>query len=196
MQLAVQLIQGADNQVVGATLLDLAQRHVNDFENLWRAQLRQYLQEDKYWDWIFKKRIALSDDNYESYAIEYEEQTQGLLFIETQRHRSQIEIGQQLVYVEALASAPWNRKAVQRPPQLRGVGTLLLNFARKRSVLSLNKEVVGFALNDILSESHIEYKSFSMMSSQSSNLQLLKLSSTSSIALIFSISIFVLAPRV
>lgn len=134
MQLAVQLIQGADNQVVGATLLDLAQRHVNDFENLWRAQLRQYLQEDKYWDWIFKKRIALSDDNYESYAIEYEEQTQGLLFIETQRHRSQIEIGQQLVYVEALASAPWNRKAVQRPPQLRGVGTLLLNFARKRSL--------------------------------------------------------------
>ncbi len=134
LQHTVKLIRGIDDQVVEATLLDLAQNHVDDFENLWRKQLRLYRQEDKYWDWLFKKRISLSADNYESYAIEYEERTQGLLWIETQQHCSQVEVGQRLVYIEALASAPWNRRAIQRPPELRGVGTLLLNFARRRSL--------------------------------------------------------------
>jgi hypothetical protein len=134
LQRSVQLIRGIDNQVVEAVLLDLAQNHIDDFENLWKEQLRVYGQEDKYWDWLFKKRISLSRDNYESYAIEYEGRTQGLLWIETQHHRSQIEEGQRLVYIEALASAPSNRRGIQRPPELKGVGTLLLNFARFRSL--------------------------------------------------------------
>ena len=103
MRRSVQLIRGIDNQVVEAVLLDLAQNHIDDFENLWKEQLRLYGQEDKYWDWLFKKRISLSRDNYESYAIEYEGRTQGLLWIETQQHRSQVEEGQRLVYIEALA---------------------------------------------------------------------------------------------
>ena len=134
MRLTIPLIRGVDGQVVQAVLLNLTQKHIDDFENHWREQLRRYQQEDKYWDWLFKKRLSSSGDNYESYAIEHEDRTQGLLFIETQRHRSQIEAGQRLVYVEALASAPWNRRSIQRPPDLRGVGTLLLNFARKRSL--------------------------------------------------------------
>jgi hypothetical protein len=39
-----------------------------------------------------------------------------------------------VVYIEALASAPWNRKTIQKPPELKGVGTVLLNFARFRSL--------------------------------------------------------------
>ncbi|MEQ8385489.1 MAG: GNAT family N-acetyltransferase [Coleofasciculus sp. A1-SPW-01] len=134
MQRSVQLIRGIDNQVVEAVLLTLAQNHIDDFENLWKEQLRLYGQEDKYWDWLFKKRISISRDNYESYAIEYQGKTQGLLWIETQQHRSQVEVGHRLIYIEALASAPWNRRAIQRPPELKGVGTLLLNFARFRSL--------------------------------------------------------------
>jgi hypothetical protein len=131
---SVQLIRGIDNQIVEAVLLTLAQNHIDDVENLWRKQLKLYRQEDKYWDWLFKKRISGSWDNYETYAIEYQEKTQGLLWLETQQHCSQVEIGQRVVYIEALASAPWNRKTIQKPPELKGVGTVLLNFARFRSL--------------------------------------------------------------
>ncbi|MEO1095086.1 MAG: hypothetical protein AAFX01_09315 [Cyanobacteria bacterium J06638_28] len=54
--------------------------------------------------------------------------------IETQWHRSQIERRNRIVYIQALASAPWNRKAIQPLPALRGVGTALLLFARQRSL--------------------------------------------------------------
>lgn len=57
-----------------------------------------------------------------------------MMLIETQQHRSRITPGQPLVYVEALATAPWNRLAIIRPPELRGVGTALLLFARQRSL--------------------------------------------------------------
>lgn len=134
MQRTVRLIRGLDDRVVEAVLLALAQNHINDFEYLWKEQLRLSGQEDKYWDWLFKKRLSLTRENYESYAIEYQGRTQGLLWIETQQHRSQVEVGQRLVYIEALASAPWNRRVIQQPPELKGVGTLLLNFARFRSL--------------------------------------------------------------
>ena len=39
-----------------------------------------------------------------------------------------------LVYVEAVASAPWNRAALERPPFFKKVGRLLLLFARQRSL--------------------------------------------------------------
>lgn len=90
--------------------------------------------EDTFWDWTRKKRLSLSQDRYEAYAIEYDDLTQGLLWIETQWHRSQWAIGQPLVYVEALASAPWNRRLINPDPWLQGIGTILLQFARKRSL--------------------------------------------------------------
>ena len=39
-----------------------------------------------------------------------------------------------LVYVEYLASAPWNRRLLEDPPYLIGVGRALVLFARQRSV--------------------------------------------------------------
>lgn len=140
MQRSVQLIRGIDSQVVEAVVLDLAQNHIDDFENLWKEQLRLYGQEDKYWDWLFKKRISLSNYNYESYALEYEGRTQGLLWIETQQHRSQVEEGQRLVYIEALASAPWNRRATQTVVKVRGIsrGDRRCILIGKRSPMTRN----------------------------------------------------------
>lgn len=90
--------------------------------------------EDAFWNWARKKRLALGDDRYEAYAVEYEDLTQGLLWIETQWHRSPTAIEQPLVYVEALASAPWNWRSINPDPWLQGVGTVLLQFARNRSL--------------------------------------------------------------
>jgi hypothetical protein len=134
VQRRILLARGRDNQRVETLLVELAQKHLDDFESHWRPVLELAGAEDKFWDWVVKKRISLSSDNFESYAIEYEGMTQGLMAIETQWHRSQVNRRHQVVYVQAIASAPWNRGAIRRPPELRGVGTALLLLARQRSL--------------------------------------------------------------
>lgn len=66
MQQPFLLIRGRKSDFVTANLVDLAQKHVEDFELLWREQLQTFTQSDKYWDWWFKKRVSISRDNYES----------------------------------------------------------------------------------------------------------------------------------
>lgn len=65
VQLPVSLVQGNNQQTVAALLLDLELRHVADFQSLWQAQLRQFSQKDKYWDWAFKEQLTLRDANIE-----------------------------------------------------------------------------------------------------------------------------------
>jgi hypothetical protein len=134
VQQPVQLIRGQDNSVVQALLVDLNQTHLDTFDTLWRPLLQRFETEDKFWDWVVKQRISLSFENVESYAIEYDGVAQGLIALETQWHRSWIDSQQRLVYVEAIASAPWNRVRIQQRPTLKGVGSVLLAFARRRSL--------------------------------------------------------------
>ena len=129
----VNLFQVSAQQFVEATLRELSQHHVDDFETSWKAALKELSQEDKFWDWAFKKRAAASYSNYECYAIEVEERTQGLMMVETQWHYSVIADSQPLVYIEALSVAPWNRARRQGLPQFQRVGTGLLAFSRMRS---------------------------------------------------------------
>lgn len=103
----------------------------------------QASQEDKYWDWHFKQRLSETRDNYEAYAVECEGNTQGLIALETQQHRSVLAPGERLVYVVTLSAAPWNRKQIQNPPLFKRVGTLLLNFSRIRSLALGYKGRVG-----------------------------------------------------
>ncbi|AHJ28569.1 hypothetical protein NSP_22370 [Nodularia spumigena CCY9414] len=56
------------------------------------------------------------------------------MIIETQLHGSRLAEGQRLIYVDGIASAPWNREMIQRPPNYKGVGTALLSFARTGSL--------------------------------------------------------------
>ncbi|MBE9014219.1 hypothetical protein IQ250_28935 [Pseudanabaenaceae cyanobacterium LEGE 13415] len=118
---------------VQAQLAQMQPRHLEDFEMLWRGMLLDLNEEDAFWSWAMKERLSNNDDRFEAYAIEYEEVTQGLMWLETQWHRSWLNPNQRLVYVEALASAPWNRQNLDDPPYLKGVGAALLLFARQRS---------------------------------------------------------------
>jgi hypothetical protein len=121
-------------QSIQAQLHQMQQRHLNDFEGIWRDILQELGQDDAFWSWATKKQLSLTDSRFEAYAIEFEGLTQGLLWLETQWHRSWLNSAHRIVYVEALASAPWNRKSLEDPPYLYGVGTALLLFARQRSV--------------------------------------------------------------
>lgn len=63
MQLEVQLIRGEDSALVNAYLVELAQKHVDDYLLLWKSQLNLYIQADKFWDWEFKLRFIASSSN-------------------------------------------------------------------------------------------------------------------------------------
>jgi hypothetical protein len=56
-----------------------------------------------------------------------------LIWLETQWHRSWLEPEKRIVYIEAIATAPWNRGFIKSPPYLKGVGAALLMFAKQRS---------------------------------------------------------------
>lgn len=129
----VPIIREQDGEAVPALLMTMEEKHLNDFEELWKRRLRRSEQEDEFWDWELKQRVYLSSANYEGYAIEYEQITQGLMLIETREHRSQFETDRRLVYVHSLATAPWNRPSLQSPVEFRAIGSTLLQFARFRS---------------------------------------------------------------
>lgn len=132
MRKTIQLLHATDGQLIDALLLTLNDNHLNDFENLWKPLLQTSSEADRYWDWVAKTRVYRLD-TFETYAIECEQLTQGLMMIEVGVHHSQVDRSRRVVYVHSLATAPWNRPSIQNPPQYRTVGATLLRFARYRS---------------------------------------------------------------
>jgi GNAT superfamily N-acetyltransferase len=67
---------------------------------------------------------------YHSFAIVCENDLQGLMLASDFRSaRLQAQFGKPIVYVEFVATAPWNRPEVQKPPRYRGVGTVMVAAA-------------------------------------------------------------------
>ena len=122
------------NETVTGTLCPLTAVHVEQIDTLWFSSLRSAEQPDVNWDWSYKLRLAVNDSRYEAYAIELDELVQGVILLETQWHRSWLPDRPPLIYVEYLASAPWNRRLLQEPPYLIGIGRTLLLLARQRSI--------------------------------------------------------------
>ncbi|QYO62304.1 hypothetical protein [Leptolyngbya sp. 7M] len=61
---AVQL-QQADGAIVTALICPMVQRHLDDFNLVWKPMLEALDGEDAFWDWAWKKRLALTDERYE-----------------------------------------------------------------------------------------------------------------------------------
>lgn len=141
MQYLIQLATG-NGEMVPGVICTMARRHLAQIETLWKNMLIEAEQTDMDWNWDYKLRLAANDDRFEAYVVEQEEIVQGVVLIETQWRRSQLIYGgapslenrSRLVYVEYLASAPWNRRALEDPPFFAGIGSALLSFARQRSL--------------------------------------------------------------
>jgi hypothetical protein len=129
----VEIFQVRNRQRVVARLCSMTEPHLGAFERDWKPSLLGSIEEDQYWEWRSKQRIYGSQLGAESYAIEYQEQLQGLMLIQPLGHRSWFDPNRRIVYVHSLATAPWNRSAIQNPPAYRLVGSVLLEFARYRS---------------------------------------------------------------
>lgn len=129
----IELRIGGSGALIEAELVNLSNKHVDDYEQHWQPCLQGFSQDDQDLSWRFKKQLATRQANHEGYAVEYDGMTQGMMLIETQYHWSMFTPGQRLVYIETVVSAPWNRIYIQRPPRIKGVGRELLEFARQRS---------------------------------------------------------------
>ncbi|MUG98182.1 hypothetical protein F7734_40095 [Scytonema sp. UIC 10036] len=133
--LRVRLLRLQDNVVVDAVLTTVTDKHLLDAKTLWSPQLVGTGKDDEYWDWDWKSRGAKMLPGDELYAIECAGVTQGLMMIDILKKRCQIEsqYRRPLVYIRALATAPWNRPEINDPPTYKGVGRNLVNFAIARS---------------------------------------------------------------
>lgn len=134
-QYKVPLIRIQDAASVVGLLVPLTTKHLDDFATAWWQRIRTSADEDQYWDWAKKQRIYLASGMgvYESYAIECEQLTQGMMLIQVRGYRSQVDQTRRLVYVHSLATAPWNRISNPDLNGFRAVGGALLRFARLRS---------------------------------------------------------------
>ncbi|MEM9922407.1 MAG: hypothetical protein AAF915_01400 [Cyanobacteria bacterium P01_D01_bin.50] len=129
----IKLLRAQDNQVVDAIITGLTSKHIKDFVKLWQPQLKGSDSEDSKWNWQDKNQRAGAGN--ELYAVECEGITQGLMIIEIFEDRCQIksQLREPLVHVDYIATAPWNRKAINNPPIYKGVGGNLIDFAVDRS---------------------------------------------------------------
>ena|SRR2546421_2430115 len=90
--------------------------------------------EDAHWDW--SKKVAAERAAslvYQSFALECEEETQGLMLLEF-THRSRISPPQHLVYIDYLSVAPWNRPWLDEPQIFKGIGPVLVRHAVGTSI--------------------------------------------------------------
>jgi Acetyltransferase (GNAT) domain len=133
LNLNVKLLRSQDKQIVDASLTMLLDRHLDDFQVFWKPRLSFSEEEDSHWDWNTKHKATASCLNYEKFALECDRVTQGLMMLELDYHRSRIEPGKSIVYIDFLSTAPWNRRSIQDPPIYKGVGSVFVQFAIMRS---------------------------------------------------------------
>jgi hypothetical protein len=120
---------------------ELDQKNFDDFEQLWRPMLEARRAEfesweaaaegdahESHWKWAEKAVDAATSMADETYAIECAGETQGLLLV-TSAAFAQLETqrGREIVYIELIATAPWNRpRLVKKEARYKGVGRVLV----------------------------------------------------------------------
>ena len=128
------IIRVANKTPATAEIKKISQKSLDDFETFWLPRIEVERQQDEtYWNWLYKERLYGLRGNYETYAIECDLITQGMMLIETRNHRSRFDENRRLVYVAILQTAPWNLPNSKPEPLFRTVGAALLTFAKRRS---------------------------------------------------------------
>jgi hypothetical protein len=158
LKASVKIFRVQDRQFVDADLLPISDKHLADFETFWKPRLQASNEQDSHWEW--KKKVSvLRAPSCELYALECDRIAQGMMILEIDRHRSRLENGRSLVYVDFLAVAPWNRPSPEGP-MYKAVGTALITFAIQRSIDLEYKGRLGL---HALSKAHGFYKKLQLV---------------------------------
>lgn len=83
---------------------------------------------DEHWDWRQKLKIAPGSKR-SVYSLLRGNQVEGVMMIAGGKLSRLPPGSQDIVYVDYLATAPWNRRPVQDPERLRRAGTVLMGAA-------------------------------------------------------------------
>lgn len=126
----------------------IASNNVDDFDNEWRPIMDAALAklttqsaieaaqlQDAHWKWREKHKARSNRFDWESFAVECDGLTQGLMFLRTvgfAREPSQKNLP--LVYIDLVSVAPWNRPTLTKTPTYKGIGPLLLGAALSFSI--------------------------------------------------------------
>lgn len=138
----VLIREAATEQVVTAhLLLPITPNHLEWADSLWQPALRKLLEsqpdppEHAHWRWIGK--LTEYSEGKLGFAIEHEGLPQALMIAQIgkqARRASQIE--KPLLYIDYLATAPWNDAALTPTPRYRACGAALwraaIEYSRKQ----------------------------------------------------------------
>lgn len=126
-------LRSSAGELVPGEIVPANAEHLGQIRQTWTSLLNEAQQPDRGWDWEYFIRLAHKESRYEAWAVEAENLVQGMILLETRWHSSQVSVGDRLVYVEAIASAPWNRSLFGYQAHLKGAGSVLMRFSRTRS---------------------------------------------------------------
>lgn len=139
--------RASGNEVPAQVFRTLDQKNFEDFENRWRPMLKgmreqapswqdaaQFNAQDSHWEWVEKAIEAERVMGRDTFAVECAGETQGLMLVDVGYARLAEHRGLELVYVELLAAAPWNRPKLVPDPRYKLVGRVLLGTAISLSV--------------------------------------------------------------
>lgn len=100
---------------------------------------RKHWPQSRHWNWRRKTEALQGMLAHQGFSLVCGGVTQGLMFLDTTTKRCRIDTqkGKNLVYVEFVENAPWNRKELLfDPPRYRGIGSVLM-----RAAIELSREV-------------------------------------------------------
>lgn len=130
---------------VAAELIDtISDADLHSVETDWRpvtnAKIRELMAqgtspadwpEGWHWQWRDKMTAIRGLLAFHTFSLRCEGKLQGLMQLNTARYRGRVpeQAGKDLVYVDYVETAPWNRKAIVAEPRFGGVGTIMIRAA-------------------------------------------------------------------
>ena len=130
----VYLQAAATGQLAPADLCDeITDQHLDLWETSWQPAMdahcaglpRDAEPEDSEWNWRANAKIWRRLATFRSFAVVCNGELQGLMVVRDTLNAA----GMPIIYVELLATAPWNRPEISRPPRYRGTGRVLIAAA-------------------------------------------------------------------
>jgi hypothetical protein len=122
----------ATGKSVPADLCDeITDEHLEMWDRAWKPAMEAHCAglppeaepEDSEWDWKANAQNWRKAVTYLSFAVVCEGELQGMMVTcDTKMNRA----GKPMIYVELLATAPWNRPEIQTPKRYGGVGRALM----------------------------------------------------------------------
>lgn len=141
----IYLKEVSSGTLVRAELYDsIQQRHLDHHNQLWKPVTTKLNEQQGHWDWQKKWTHFSKQLSFQSFAIECNGETQGLMIVNTiMRCQIRQQANKHLVYVEYLEVAPWNRQSVTSAPRFKLVGTVMIAAAIQLSLDEGNQGRIG-----------------------------------------------------